>query len=110
MLYNIIDTNEACLYYNNHEFCFGPNYWVETGNGGTNHQSTENGVASKNKLQSAMEAALGLQVDRCSSSSDSANCYVGDFYCGTSASGNMGCRDAMQLCVILSDSTATCMH
>ncbi len=89
---DIIEDTEACLYYNNNEFCFGPNYWVETGNGGTNHQSAENGVATKNKLQTAMETALGTQASSCYSSSNEAYCNFGDFYCDAYADGYVECN------------------
>ena len=62
---DMIAGTEACLYYNNHEFCEGYDYWVETGNGNAQHQSTENGVATKNKLQTAMETKLGIQANNC---------------------------------------------
>uniref|UniRef100_UPI0039B974C9 hypothetical protein n=1 Tax=Candidatus Ruminimicrobium bovinum TaxID=3242779 RepID=UPI0039B974C9 len=55
------DKHEACLYYNNHEFCLGPNYWV-----GDSQDQTD-GTTTKNKLKTAMESALGTSADRCAS-------------------------------------------
>ncbi len=98
----------ACLWYNNREFCFGPNYWVETGNGGTNHQSAENGVATKNKLQAAMETALGTQADSCYSYLDNAYCYFGGFYCYADANGSVYCDDDGLFCGVNGDGSSGC--
>ena len=87
-----VTSHVICLWYNNREFCIGPNYWIETGNGGNNHQSEENGIATKNKLQAEMEATLGTQAKSCSSSLDVAKCYFGDFYCSANSYGNMNCH------------------
>ena len=105
---NIIESTEVCLWYNNHEFCLGPNYWVETGNGGSNHQSTENGVATKNKLQTAMETALGTQADSCHAISTNANCYFGDFYCYAHSPGDVGCNDEYGYCEVNGDGSSDC--
>jgi hypothetical protein len=99
----------SCLWYNNREFCIAPNYWVETGNGDENHISTENGVATKNKLQAAMETALGTQADSCSSHPGSAGCDFGDFYCYADPDGCVGCYAAYGTCVVYSDGSSECV-
>ncbi len=110
---NIIESTEACLYYNNHEFCLGPNYWVETGNGNAQHESAENGVATKNKLQAAMEEALGVQADSCISDSNFAECFFGDFRCHANADGGVDCDDdtnaAGGYCVVDGDGSSVCV-
>ncbi len=107
---DIIEDTEVCLWYNNHEFCLGPNYWVETGNGGTNHQSDENGVATKNKLQTAMETALGTQADSCYSFSHNARCIFGDFYCRADSDGYVECYgDDNVYCGVYSDGSSGCV-
>ena len=106
---NIIESTEACIYYNNNEFCLGPNYWVETGNGNAQHQSTENGVATKNKLQTAMETALGTQADSCYSYSDNAYCYFGDFYCYAAMDGNVECYEVNSYCGVRGDGSSICV-
>ncbi len=105
---NIIESTEACLYYNNAEFCLGPNYWVETGNGNAQHQSAENGVATKNKLQTAMESALGTQADSCSSNSGNARCSFGDFRCNALALGDVYCSVGHGSCEVYGDGTSDC--
>ncbi len=105
---NIIESTEVCLYYNNGEFCFGPNYWVETGNGNQHHQSTENGVATKNKLQTAMETALGTQADGCYSNLDYAHCIFGDFHCYADPGGYVTCYDGSGGCGVYGDGSSVC--
>ena len=79
--------HQACLYYNNHEFCFGANYWTGT----IGVEDSAAGLATKTKLQTAMEAALGTSTDGCTSHERSAWCYFGDFYCHATYSGNVYC-------------------
>ncbi len=106
---NIIESTEACLYYNNAEFCLGPNYWVETGNGNAKHHSAENGVATKNKLQTAMETTLGIAADYCGSNLNSAYCEFGDFSCVVSASGGLNCHDNNgSCCRVEGDGSSDC--
>ena len=90
---NIVFSTEACFYYNNAEFCMEPNYRVETGNGGNNHESEENGMATMNKLKTDMETAFGMTADICYSHSNSAACDFGNgtFYCIASSLGSIGC-------------------
>ena len=105
---NIIESTEACLYYNNNEFCLGPNYWVETGNGNAQHESAENGIATKNKLQTAMETTLGTQADSCYSYSNSADCHFGDFNCRAAADGSVYCGDDSGYCEVNGDGSSVC--
>ena len=107
---NIIESTEVCLYYNNHEFCLGPNYWVETGNGDKYHKSEENGLATKNKIQTAMETALGTQAN-CNSFESRAYCFFGDFSCFAFANGSVDCNDytnAGGYCEVDGDGTSLC--
>ncbi len=85
--YGIIESTEVCFWYNNHEFCLGPNYWVG------DSQDQVDGTTTKSKLQTAMEAALGTQADSCSSDSEKANCHFGDFRCYINSNGSVGALD-----------------
>ena len=42
---------------------------------------------TKNKLQTAMETALGTQADSCSSNSSIVSCHFGNFECGAKSGG-----------------------
>ena len=107
---NIIESTEVCLWYNNNEFCLGPNYWVETGNGDASHWSQENGVATKNKLQAAMETALGTQADSCGSDSGNAYCDFGEFSCSAYLDGDVGCSDDYSgYCEVNGDGSSFCV-
>ena len=106
---DIIEDTKACLYYNNNEFCLGPNYWVETGNGDAHHRSNENGVATKNKLQTAMENALGTQADSCGSSSSGAHCNFGSFSCSAGADFGVSCYEGTGGCIVYDDGTSLCV-
>ena len=79
--------HEACLWYNNKEFCLAPNYWVGDA------QDQSNGATTKAKLKADMEAALGItiNVNSCDSDSSHANCYAGDFYCYAYSDGDVYC-------------------
>ena len=105
----IIESTEACLWYNNHEFCLGPNYWVETGNGGTNHESAENGIATKNKLQADMEAALETPAATCTSNWDNVYCFYGEYRCHVNSWGSVDChQDEGDSCGIRNDESSFC--
>ncbi len=110
VLDGFIEDSKVCLWYNNHEFCMGPNYWVETGNGGTNHQSEENGIATKNKLQAEMEAALGVQADLYYGSPESANFSFQYVTCDAYSSGKVSCNDlhSNKSCQVYSDGSSNC--
>ena len=88
---NIIEKTESCLLYQNREFCFEQNYWVETGNGGTSHESEENGLATLNKLRLDMQSKFGVVSDECYNDTGSAGCYYGDRHCIVESSGYVGC-------------------
>ena len=105
-----IEDSKVCIWYNNHEFCMGPNYWVETGNGGTNHQSEENGIATKNKLQAELEAALGIQADSYFESSAQVNFNLSLVSCFAYPSGEVNCLDFnyYKLCHVYADGTSQC--
>ena len=105
---DIIENTEVCLWYNNHEFCFKPNYWVETGNGDSEHMSIENGEATKDKLQAAMEAALGIQADNCPFGTSYVRCHFTDFYCGVSSDGGVSCCSDYHGCGVESDGSSEC--
>ncbi len=100
--YDIIESTETCLWYNNHEFCLGPNYWVGDA------QDQVDGTTTKAKLQTAMETALGTQADGCYSYSARADCYFGDFECSAFANGNVGCNDASGSCGVAGDGSSAC--
>ena len=98
--------HEACLYYNNHEFCFGANYWE--GTIGVNDSAA--GLATKNKLQADMETALGTSASGCSSLGSHASCNFGDFDCRAESDGYVSCRSYVSnaRCGVRSDGTAYC--
>ena len=98
----IIKKTEACIWYNNHEFCLGPNYWVGDA------QDQIDGTTTKAKLQTAMETALGTQADSCSSYSGSAECSFGDLTCGTIPSGDSSCGNSYGYCQLVYNSEAWC--
>ena len=99
---DIIESTEACLWYNNHEFCLGPNYWVG------DSQDQEDGTTTKAKLQTAMESALGTQADSCYSNSDNANCNFGGFYCDALANGGVICSGDYGYCEVYSVGSSVC--
>ena len=61
--------NEVCLYYNNNEFCFSPEFW------------DTNPATTKTKLQNAMETALGTTASNCSSDEYEARCQFNNCSC-----------------------------
>ena len=81
--------HQACLYYNNHEFCLGANYWVGT-IGVNDEEAGWNTVA---KLQVAMETALGTSANQygCFANGGNAWCDFGDFDCGAESDGYVYC-------------------
>ena len=100
---NIIESTEVCLWYNDHELCLGPNYWVG------DSQDQIDGTTTKTKLQTAMETALGTQGDSCYSDSDYADCNFSDFYCYAYADGLVGCHDNVDgYCEVFSDGSSDC--
>ena len=105
---NIIQSTEVCLWYNNNEFCFGPNYWVETGNGGVMHYSSENGLATQNKLRNAMEEALDIEANSCYYQTDHAGCHFGNFDCYATAGGYAICHYDTSYCQVDTDGVSTC--
>ncbi len=81
--------HQACLYYNNHEFCLGANYWVGT----IGVYGEEAGRNTRVKLQVAMETALGTSANQygCGFGVGSAWCSFGDFECGADYDGYVYC-------------------
>ena len=116
----IIRNTEACLYYNNHEFCLGPNYWEGT----IGVQDSAAGEETKNKLQTAMENAIGTSADNCSFDSEHTECTFGDpsgrhgYECDVYYDGSVNCanlRGGVQecesygyMCGVDSDGKASC--
>ncbi len=101
--------HEACLYYNNHEFCISSNYWTGT----IGVYDSEAGLATMNKLQADMETALGTSANQygCGSSDEGAWCNFGDFGCGAYADGFVYCRSNVSntACLVSSDGAAGCL-
>ena len=81
--------HQACLYYNNHEFCISPNYWA--GTIGVFDEAA--GLATKNKLKADMETALETSTNQNSCGSDGlrAWCNFGVFYCRAISYGSVYC-------------------
>ena len=90
--------HEACLYYNSHEFCLSANYW------------DTDGLTTKTKLQTAMEAALSTTASSCDSGSDDASCNFGLFGCGVGSDGRVRCLSILSgaICIVYSDIAAYC--
>ena len=105
---DIIQNSEVCLYYNNEEFCFGTDYWIETGNGDSSHWSQENGDATKYKLQTSIEPILGA-ADSCNNGTWQAWCQYDIFSCITNADGGVGCRDNRRSCSASSNGFSSCI-
>ena len=96
--------HQVCLWYNNHEFCLGANYWV-----GDSQDQTD-GTTTKNKLKTEMESALGTSASSCNSSSVNANCGFGDFYCVAHLNGDVTCAggNPYTKCEVHSDGNSSC--
>ena len=96
--------HQACLYYNNHEFCLIPNYWE--GPIGVNDSAA--GLETKNKLQAEMESALGTSADSCYSDDYYAHCTFGDFNCDARFNGFVSCYVSSAHCEVCPDGPAEC--
>ncbi len=100
--------HQACLYYNNHEFCLGANYWE--GTIGVN--DSEAGIATMNKLKAEMESALGTSanVNGCYSYDDYAGCIFGDFGCVADSGGGVFCTSNVSHvgCEVVTSGPANC--
>ena len=98
--------HQACLYYNNHEFCLGANYWE--GTIGVHDEAA--GIATKNKLKAEMESALGTSASNCNSLNDHAKCYFGDFHCLAYSDGGVYCHSNVSRanCGVYPDGPAYC--
>ena len=89
----LIDGNvvghQACLFYNNKEFCLSNGYWA----GALGTKDTTVGTNTQIKLQGEMQNALSLESTgiSCNSRDDVAYCNVGDFYCIVGYSGSVNC-------------------
>ena len=80
---DIVTSSEACLRYNNHEFCLGPNYWVN---------GDSDGSLTGAKLQTAMETALGTSADNCSFNNGYVSCSFGLHSCRALNDGGIYCQ------------------
>ncbi len=67
-----ISGHEVCIYYNNNEFCLGPNYWV------SDIQGEIDLSATITKLQNEAETALGIEAIECYEGQGAA-CTFDDF-------------------------------
>ena len=94
--------HQACLYYNNHEFCIGANYWEGDA------QDQIDGTTTKNKLQTAMESALGTSASGYGSSDRVAWCIFGSFYCSAGSLGSVYCGVDDTECEVNPDGAAFC--
>ena len=101
-----VTEHQACLYYNNHEFCLSPNYWEGT----IGVSDSAAGLATKNKLKADMETALGTSASGCDSYASSALCTFGDFYCHADSNGSVYCYTYVSnaYCEVDSGGTADC--
>ena len=105
---NIIEDTEVCLWYNNHEFCIGPNYWTGT----IGVEDATEGANTKTKLKADMESALGITIadSNCYSGTSYAYCDAGDFHCNATSSGNVNCTSyvANESCNVNGSGYAKC--
>ena len=101
-----IQRHLACSWYNNREFCFGPNYWTGT----IGVQDQLEGVNTMNKLKADMEDALGITMNSCSSNGLEAYCNNGSsgYACSAYYGGEVRCITGNGACRVLSDGTAYC--
>ena len=79
---DVISSTETCLYLNNHEFCMGPNYWVE---------GDIDGSQTKTKLRNDMESKLGLTLAGCFTFSGNVDCSFDAADCIVTPDGRVNC-------------------
>ncbi len=103
----LIDGNavghQACLWYNNHEFCLSPNYWAGT----IGTSSANAGTQTMIKLQRDMENALGITLTNCTNNAREATCNIGSFSCTSNNSSEVQCQGSYGYCTVDS-SNARC--
>ncbi len=90
--------HQACVYYNNHEFCMSPNYWAGT----IGVIDSEAALATNDKLKADMENAFQEPIT-CNYINSSANCGFGYFYCDVYYHGKVSCRFGGSGCNVMSD-------
>ena len=108
----LIDGNvvghEACLWYNNKEFCIAPNYWA--GTLGTDDATV--GENTKIKLQRDMQNALGLESANisCSSTNSYTSCQTYNFRCYSGSNGFVRCRSSVtsKYCGVTTNGSVGC--
>ena len=100
--------HQACLYYNNHEFCLSTNYWE--GTIGVNDSAA--GLATMNKLKTEMEAALGTRANTggCLPYEFYTTCMFNTFSCKVFNDGYVSCDDAQDVCSVYPDGPAVCYN
>ncbi len=96
--------HQACLYYNNKEFCMKPNYLVS---------GDSDGKQTKAKLKADIENAFGITIAsyNCSGFSDATYCYVNynrGFSCAALSNGDVRCINDKEQCHIYSNGVAEC--
>ena len=91
-----IFNHQACLYYNDNEFCLDPNYWEN------------DSTTTKEKLKTAMEESLNTAVDICSSYSNFVKCEIDDYRCYSYNIGSVQCEIDDKICLVLSSGAAKC--
>jgi len=109
----LIDGNvvghQACIWYNNREFCIANKYWAGT----IGTQDATAATQTKIKLQRDMQESLGITIadSSCGSDSSGAHCFVGDFACYANYDGNVGCRiRGSAYCYVRVEGTARCFE
>ena len=84
ILSNSAGDHSLCLYYNNHEFCYMPNYW-------------DTDVATtKAKFKNDLETQLGITIPDVNfiTSSTSVSCEFGNYSCMVSSYNSIGCSNS----------------
>ena len=95
--------HQACLWYNNHEFCLAPGYWIGDA------QDQTDGSSTKAKLKADMEAKLKTTASSCDSNFNNASCYFGSVYCHAISSGGVNCSGGGADCVVHNGGRARCI-
>ena len=105
LLDNTPAKHDSCLWYNNREFCLGPNYWTGT----IGVEDATAGANTKNKLKADMEAALGISASSCTPNRAIVSCTFGSLHCDAYYYGTVYCAVGnSRYCYVDSDGTAFC--
>lgn len=86
--------HQTCMYYNNHEFCLGLDYW------------DTNGATTMNKLRTDMETALQTSANSCVNMSLSIKCTFGSITCFIDSAGEVDISTNSSHCRVYNENEA----